>query len=287
MRQRESALKSYFVTTDDPVDINISISNVTLNTTVELKPEASVDIPSWLPGVPLSLDGIIRVDVARISEQLHLHANDKFFLLFTIESRLTHRIFEHIFDVIAPTGSFLHNINLPIDVKSIGGTLEINCTLLVDPVSNVLRELGSPSGDKSTIWEKEYSAVLQREGALANVTRKDLKGALWAFQFDIPEDAHEWLDLEWNDAVAIFVDADRTEDIHASSEMKALLISDLITRILTIIFERENSLEIISEFNRYGTFVTELFKILRTYLNFKPNNVDLVRFDWNSTRNEI
>jgi len=97
MRQRESALKAYFVPTDDTVDINISISNVTLNTTVELKPEASVDIPSWLPGVPLSLDGIIRVDVARISEQLHLHANDKFFLLFTIESRLTHRIFEHIF----------------------------------------------------------------------------------------------------------------------------------------------------------------------------------------------
>ena len=274
-------LKGFYSPDEDSFAFNLTMLDS------DLIRDSNVVIPNWIPGLPLSIHIDGNIDLKAVREKMNLVLDDQMKILVTVKSNLTHRIFTKIIFLPSGEDAVRENIQFDLQADKIGGTLSIAISFVVNPCNIEARLLGSPAGENSIIWEANYGAVIQRGGALASVITRDLEGAIWAFEFDLPDDPREWVNLEWNDVVTILIDTSKRDLLAASHEMKGLLLADLISKLLDRFFEYEDALEIYTFDMQLGSFGIEMLKHLKNYVGFKAGFLDQTIDEWKSNRDEI
>jgi hypothetical protein len=281
-------LVTYKQAQKDAVDYKFQITNFDAKKSVYLDDsEESVRLPDWIPETDIGINLKFKINLSKLRESCLLEKSDELFLLTVISHQGTMRSETFSIEMSPDLSNQELVYELPINKSLFGQKFYIDLSLIVDPDLSVERNAMSATEAASVLWQTSGEVELERISALGDVRSENLDGAMWKFEFNVPNDSSTWHQLEWNSCVKIVIDKSRREAIFQSIELKSIMFSELLMFLFAKVIETPDGLENVLGSDKPSSFVSESRKHL--YASFGGYNLspESFRLKWKNESQNI
>ena len=272
----------------DALDYKFQIINFDAKKIVYLDDtEESVKLPDWIPETDIGINLKYRINLSKLRESCLLEKSDVLYLLVVVSHQGTMRSEKFVIEMSPDMSNQEVEYELPINKSLFGQKFYIDLSLIVDPDLNTERNVMSATEEASVLWETSGEVELERVSALGDVRSENLDGAMWKFDFIIPNDSATWHQLEWNSCVKVIIDKSKRETIFQSTDLKAILFSELLMFLFAKIIETPDGLEVVLGSDKPSSFVSESRKHLHASFGGYNLTPEAFRLKWKSESQNI
>ena len=272
----------------DAVDYKFQITNFDAKKSVYLDDtEESVKLPDWIPETDIGINLKYRINLSKLRESCLLEKSDALYLLAVISHQGTMRSETFLIEMSPDLSNQEVESELPVNKSLFGQKFFLDLSLIVDPDLSIERNAMSATEEASVLWETSGEVELERISALGDVRSENLEGAMWKFDFNIPNDSATWHQLEWNSCVKIIIDKSKRETIFQSIELKAIMFSELLMFLFAKIIETPDGLEVVLGSDKPSSFVSESRKHLHASFGGYNLSPEAFRLKWKSESQNI
>jgi hypothetical protein len=265
----------------DALDFKFQITNSSAKKTIYLdQTEPSSVLPDWIPDSELEINLKYQINLNQLREDCFLRQSDQIFLLVLVSHQNSMRTEKFLIEMTPDLSNQEIVSQLPVNKFLFGQKFFIDLSLIVDPDLTTDRNPMSATELASILWKSQVEVELERVSPLGDVRSEDLDGALWKFDFAIPNDSAIWSHLEWNSCIKIVIDNKKREIIHESMELKAIMFSELLMFLFSKIFETPDGVESILGTEKPSSFVSESRKHLLSSFGVQNQSPETIRLKW-------
>lgn len=281
-------LVTYKQAQKDAVDYKFQITNFDAKKSIYLDDtEESVKLPDWIPETDIGINLKFKINLSKLRESCLLEKSDELFLLTVISHQGTMRNETFSIEMSPDLSNQELVYELPINKSLFGQKFYLDLSLIVDPDLNVERNAMSATEAASVLWQTSGEVELERISALGDVRSENLDGAMWKFEFNVPNDSSTWQQLEWNSCVKIVIDKSKREAIFQSIELKSIMFSELLMFLFAKIIGTPDGLEIVLGSDKPSSFVSESRKHLHASFGGYKVSPEALRLKWKNESQNI